>query len=298
MFIGYADSDGSRTTRKGNRRMEDSIVISRTFYENQNLYVNTFGHSVTRPLHKFGPAVRPYFLIHFILEGKGKFMAGNISYELGAGQGFLIAPDHPTTYIADEKEPWTYVWIGFSGAQAEELVSSIGLSMEQPVFSGGNAAELKEIVFAMLRHNSCGVQDSLFVTGQLYHFLSCIAASNKDILPKTDESDYVNQAVTYIQNHITEPVQVEEIARYVGLNRSYLSTLFRKKTGYSPIQYIQNARITKAKHLLESSRIPVSAIAFSCGYQKPESLIRLFRQRYGVSPAVYRKQIREQKGGM
>ena len=47
------------------------------------------------------------------------------------------------------------------------------------------------------------------------------------------------------QNHYSEPLQIEDIARYIGLNRSYLSTLFKEHTGQSPLKYLQTFRLTK-----------------------------------------------------
>ena len=59
-----------------------------------------------------------------------------------AGYGFLITPDELAFYQADEKEPWTYVWVGFSGTQAAEYVGNIGLSVRQPAFKSDASEEL------------------------------------------------------------------------------------------------------------------------------------------------------------
>ena len=67
---------------------------------------DTCGYSTTAPLHSFGPAVRPHYLIHFILNGKGIFQKGDKTYHLETGQGFFIEPDELTFYQADAKEPW------------------------------------------------------------------------------------------------------------------------------------------------------------------------------------------------
>ncbi len=99
-----------------------------------SLYVNCCGLSQTEGLHSFGPALKPHYLVHYILSGKGRFSIGGKEYPLEAGYGFLITPDELAFYQADESDPWTYVWVGFSGTQAAEYVSNIGLSVRQPVF--------------------------------------------------------------------------------------------------------------------------------------------------------------------
>ena len=63
------------------------------------------GQEDCAPSHKFGPAVRKYVLIHFVLKGKGTFCRGEAEYSVTAGQAFIIFPSEITTYFADEKEP-------------------------------------------------------------------------------------------------------------------------------------------------------------------------------------------------
>lgn len=274
--------------------MENSLSINIQASEQKQLHVNAFGHSVTMPGHKYGPAVRPYYLIHYILDGKGEFIVNGTHYQLSAGKGFLIEPDYQTIYMADLGDPWTYIWVGFSGAEAKEMVSALGLSQEQPIFKSDERETLKNCIMGMIEHNHGNAADTFYCLSMLYLFLSTIAASGREEASSRDGNIYVSQAIAYIRNHISEPLQADAVARYVGLNRSYLSTLFKQHTGLSPLKYIQKFRLTKAQHLLESSQLSVSAIAYSCGYQQPESLIKLFRQQYGMSPSAYRKMTRAQ----
>lgn len=271
--------------------MENSITIDLPIYNEQDLCLNAFGHSVTEPCHRYGPAVRSYYLIHFILEGKGEFLVNNMKYTLKKGQGFLIEPDYQTTYTADAESPWTYIWVGFSGKSAKGIVDSLGLTQDNPVFSCDAGEKLKKYVMEMIRHNHLNPADTYWALGMFYLFIGTIAGTQKNQAASMDGNTYVKHAISYIQNHISEPLLVEEIAAYVGLNRSYLSVLFKEHTGMTPIKYIQTCRITKARHLLESSRLSVESIAYSCGYQKPESLMKVFRKTYGVSPTTYRKRV-------
>lgn len=280
----------------GDTHMENSITFdfpSEAQDMSLNLSLNSFGHSVTEPGHQYGPAVRSYYLIHYILEGEGDFHVHDVHYHLKKGQGFLIEPDYQTTYISDSKHPWAYIWIGFSGRIAGAIVDSLGLSQDNPIFTCGEGEQLKKYVLEIIRHNHSTPSDTYRAMGMFFLFISTIACSQRDQLPSADGNTYVRHALSFIHRHISEPIRVEDIADYVGLNRSYMSTLFKTHTGMPPIQYIQNCRITKARHLLESSRLSVESIACSCGYQKAESLIKVFRRTYGCSPNAYRKQVIE-----
>lgn len=273
--------------------MENKIVMEFPMESNADLYLNAFGHSITEPLHKAGPAVKSFYLIHFVLEGEGDFYINHAHYKVRAGQGFLIEPDYPATYISSEQHPWTYVWLGFSGREAKNILRNIGLSQENPIFTCEKGDRLKKYVFDMLKHNSSGQADSYRLLGMLYLFLSVVAEAQKDKLEAPSGNVYVNHAISYIQNHYSLPVTIEEISDYVGINRSYLSSLFVKYTGMSPIKYLQNFRMTKAQHMLTITDLSVESIALSCGYQSAEAFHKIFRKYTGTSPKVYRNQKRK-----
>lgn len=261
-----------------------------------SLYVNCCGLSRTEPMHSFGPALKPHYLIHYILSGRGKFAIGGDEYPLEAGCGFLITPDELAFYQADEKDPWTYVWVGFSGTLAAEYVSNIGLSVQQPVFRSDASEELYRIVKDMMDHNTFDLSHDLRRNGQLGVFLSVIAEGSR--VEKEGESGkaniYVRKAVSFIQSNYCNPIKVTDVADYVCINRSYLYTLFQNSMGMSPQRFLTTFRITKAAELLQTTSLPIESIALSCGYQDPLVFTKAFRQMKQMSPSAFRKEM--QKG--
>lgn len=258
-----------------------------------SLYVNCCGCSQTEPLHSFGPALKPHYMIHYILSGRGKLVTGDKEYPLEAGCGFLITPKELVFYQADETDPWTYVWVGFSGQSAASYVQSIGLTMAHPIFRSENTEELYEAVKDMMEHNTYGVSNDLRRNGQLSIFLSHIAKS----MPVADKSEtdkaniYVKKAVEFIQGNYCNPIKVTDIADYVCINRSYLYTLFRNSMDLSPQEFLMTYRITKAAELLQLTGLSIESIALSCGYQDPIVFTKAFRQIKELSPSAFRKKM-------
>ena len=262
-----------------------------------SLYVNCCGCSKTEPLHSFGPAWKPHYLIHYILNGKGKFMIGGKTYPLEAGYGFLIMPEELAFYQSDEGDPWTYVWVGFSGTKAQEYIKAIGLSVEYPVFVSERSGELYQAVKDMMEHNTYGISNELRRTGQLSIFLSVIEEGGA-VLERNqgDWADtYVSKAVEFIQGNYCNPIKVTDVADYVCINRSYLYTLFQNALGMSPQQFLMTFRITKAAELLQHTSLSIESIAISCGYQDPLVFTKAFRQMKKMPPSVYRREMK--KGG-
>lgn len=276
--------------------MEKAYKLEFAGEKNGSLFVNCCGLSRTEPLHSFGPAIKPHYLIHFILSGRGKFSMGGKEYPLGQGCGFMILPEELAFYQADEKDPWTYVWVGFSGSMAKDVVKAMGLSMTNPVFKSEREEELYQAVKDMMEHNTFGIANDLRRNGQLNLFLSTIAeGAPMEEKGEIDRADnYVRRAVEFIQGNYCNPIKITDVADYVCINRSYLYTLFHNATGMSPQQFLTTFRITKATELLQLTSLPIESIALSCGYTDPLVFTKSFKQMKEMSPSAYRKEM--QKG--
>ncbi len=271
--------------------MDDFVLLHPRENRFSDLHLCFCGYEECVPLHSFGPAVRPNYIIHCILEGEGVFQAKNRSWHLGPGDGFLIEPKVQTFYQADVKKPWKYVWIGFEGRIVDGLLREMGLGGESLTFHTHEPMQLRDIVFQMLQHYQFSAKNELMLESRLYQFFAVLMG---DFYKKSNEqagSDnrYVFGAIEYIRNNYSEHVTVADLARFVGIHRSYLSTLFKKETGVSPQQYLANFRLTMAAEMLSSTRYPIETVALSCGYQDPLVFSKAFKQKYNITPVKYRQ---------
>ena len=274
--------------------MEDSYVLHYPDHRFHDLYLCLCGYSKCAPLHSFGPAVRPHYVLHYIMEGKGRYYAGGTRFDLQAGQGFLIEPDVQTFYQADEKDPWTYLWIGFHGSSAKTYLREIGLNSSQLTYRCRHAEELKQTVISMLKNNTSGTTNQFLLESLLYSFFS-ILARDMEIMPQSrpgGDNVYIRRAMEYIHNNYSSPIRVADIASYVCIDRSYLYTLFRRDLGVSPQDYLKNYRLSCAAELLTITELPVSGVALSCGYLDPLVFSKAFKHRMGLAPSAYRRKNR------
>ncbi len=256
------------------------------------LYANNCGCSQTQPLHSFGPAAKPHYVIHYILSGRGIFRFRDKEYRLEAGYGFLIQPEELAFYQADREDPWCYLWVGFAGSRAEEYLNSMGLNSRHPIFTCDRSEELYAVIKDMMEHNTFGAANDLRRNGQLGVFLSIIAESAGVVTGDEEDkgNQYVKKAVSFIQSNYCNPIKVTDVAEYVCINRSYLYTLFQNYLGMSPQQFLTIYRLTRAKELLESTDYSIESIALSCGYSDAMVFTKAFRGLKGMSPSRYRKE--------
>lgn len=103
--------------------------------------------------------------------------------------------------------------------------------------------------------------------------------------------DRVSKACEHIARHLTEPIYVGELAAMTGLGKSAFSRLFKRGTGRTLPQYMNELRIARACSLLAESDLTVSQIAVECGFVSPAHFQRQFREQQHCAPLVYRSRV-------
>lgn len=99
----------------------------------------------------------------------------------------------------------------------------------------------------------------------------------------------LNQVFQFIERHYQQSITLCQVARAVGYSPAYLTDWVRRETGKTVNNWIIERRLVEACRLLLKTEQTVNQIAESMGYQNPGYFFRQFRQRYGMSPQVWRK---------
>jgi len=241
--------------------------------------------------HSYGPAVRDYFLIHYIHRGKGVFKVDGKKFELKRGEGFVIWPHLLSYYQADENNPWQYSWIGFTGLKAEDYLKEAGITKARPFFRTQNSEKTSAIFNEMTETGNLKKSKEIKLMGLLYLFFSELI-ENSDQQHKNNKNlkqEYLKKAVNYIDRNYSRPdLKISDIASYLNLNRSYLWQLFSELLDKSPQQYLIEFRIEKAALLLENYDLKVRSAALSVGYEDPFNFSKIFKKVMGETPSHYK----------
>ncbi|RCX19621.1 regulatory helix-turn-helix AraC family protein [Fontibacillus phaseoli] len=216
-----------------------------------DLHITQYGMEQCASLHDYGPSVRDYFLIHYVLEGQGTFETGNHIYHLEKGQAFLIFPGVVTYYQADADHPWKYGWVGFQGIQAESYLSQAGLSIESPILNRCDPHKIERHILQIHESRKVSYGRDLKMTSLLYSLFSHMAEVNpgnpselqKDYHQRQDI--YVQKVIDFIGTNYSNKISISQIANFVGLDRSYLCAVFRTRMGSSIQEYLIRFRINK-----------------------------------------------------
>ncbi len=157
---------------------------------------------------------------------------------------------------------------------------------------------LNDIFTAMTDESGAG---RLLVIGALYRFFGHVLQSGYyDSHPEKSRATrrkvmQLKRALTYMEEHFSEPVTLEQIAAQAEMSPRYFCRFFQELTHRSPIEYLNYYRVERAGDRLLHSAFSVTEIAYSCGFNDLSYFIRVFKKQKGVTPKKYEEAQRSEQ---
>lgn len=238
--------------------------------------------------------------LSIVCGGSGRLVYNSEETALTPGMVVYSSPGNEIHFLSSRQDPlhfysvmFHYALICWEGWNSPSLLAeNDGHKLPLPSFSALRHANAATVI---LRHmhtswNSKKVGYEWKVNLAFKNLLSEVLS--QQIRSKGDEEAalaLVNKVIAYINERYPEKLDRKAMADYVSLSHSYLSLLFKKYTGWSPVQYLIKIRMDKAKELLRDSRKSIGEIAVEVGYADPLYFSRVFAQHTGLAPKAYRK---------
>ncbi len=252
------------------------------------------------------------FELSYIMNGEGVYHFADGECKISQGDLFVIGSNqvHCITQV-DESSPIMLlnvqfeprmIWSPGSGTIGEEYLELFNGKYEK--------LDRQSEYYASIADKMLKIQTEAYAKKAGYHIMIksylaeifALLMRNYGEVCKSDKAKInvdrlmcMDRAVTYINEHLSEPLTLEGIARVSGLSRTYFSSVFTALNGLKPWDYITIKRIEKSKAVLSESDIPIIDVALKCGYENISNFNRMFRRIVGISPSEYRKQKRLKK---
>jgi AraC-like DNA-binding protein len=243
------------------------------------------GHYRKRP-HGAGQAIFIY-----CVHGRGWCDLDGSRHEAGPGDLLVVPWNTPHAYGADESDPWTIYWFHAQGDLVPAFLGELGASLQHPVVHPGGEAQLLPLFEDVLEAVEQGYAPSnlLYAAHALGHLLAMMVRECRDSRHRSGPRQNVARTITYMKQHLKAPLQLDTLAAIAGLGRSQYSALFKRQTGYAPIDFYIRLRMHRACQLLDTTDLGIKSIASELGYEDPLYFSRLFRTVNEMSPMEYRK---------
>lgn len=259
--------------------------------ETISLSVTYSGHEKCCSGQKWGKGIRQQYILHLVVSGKGTYITPEGSFELSTGDMFLIRPYTEIEYYADENDPWEYLWVNFTGTDAETLLKRTDFTAANPVIHGCDG-EIKSSMADIIANAGTTRHEAAGLTGRLYILLSLLMKNShrKSTHSQREQEKrrIIKAAKDFVATNYPLPVSVEDIADAAGVSRTTLFRIFKSELNTTPVDYLTAYRIAQAKSLLLETDLSVTAVARSAGYEDNLYFSRVFRKIAGTTPTEYR----------
>ena len=251
--------------------------------------------TVENPLQKYvlswrKKKVRQDFQMVYISEGKGIFQStqsGLIS--INAGDALLLFPGEWNRYRPDPEVGWTEYWMRFNGEYASKLMSELlpsSLRSSRPIRRIGHNEALLQLLSTLTRTVRTNA-NPLVTAAQGIQVLAHLMAPTQR--PRSRYSEQIELGLCHISKHAEQSIDLEALARKLGLSYSVFYRQFHKATKMSPTNYHLMVRLSKAKELLCETTLRIWEIGKRVGFECPYYFGRIFKAKTGMTPGEYRQ---------
>jgi len=235
-----------------------------------------------------------HILIHCV-AGKGVVIIDEEVIYIEANQYVVIPAGKSHLYHADATNPWTIYWMHFSGTQSNLIVDQL----IDKVFSSQNIVSFDGVLiecfnrFCKLLSKGYSREILDYISLNLSHFFSGYLYPSLFDEGDLQDDDVVEKAINFLKSKLNSKIILADIADHVNLSVSHFSKLFKSRTGYTPIEYLNHLKVQRACYLLQFSDKRISVISYELGVDDQYYFSRLFKDHMGVSPSTYRSNLIE-----
>jgi len=261
---------------------------------------------ITKPHEALSLHSHDYYQIYYLKSGRLIHHFENVSAELKARDVFIIPPNLPH-YVEKASKEVCFYSISFMPGYITDIVKANKLvadfihcitDLSSEGIEPSLTLRLDDVALADILVQKIMQEFSSDITGKdqlikssLSLLISIFArAYLEDRCEKVrfvSEREAIMHCIGYINNHLSEPVTLQEMAQRTAMSKSSFCENFRKITGETFHRYLNRKRIEAAADLIKSGT-PVFRAAMDMGYDDLSTFYRNFKKHFGVSPSEYK----------
>ena len=234
------------------------------------------------------------YLLVYCTKGSGIVQILGEQVPISDDQFFIIPRKEEFKFYSVLNVNTRFLVVRFNGRNARQMGKEFSL-IRNLIPSVNNMVANREMLFDEIFNNLAkGFHDENFeyINFCFGHLLATFIYANKTSDDIADESSpVVRRAISFLCKSLDVKLTLSQLATEVGYSPTYLSTLFKKETNYSPISYFSHLKIVKACEFLDYTNMKVKEISFHLGYSDPYYFTKDFTKKMGLSPRNYRNRV-------
>ena len=239
-----------------------------------------------------------YFEIKLILSGDGTVVINGEKHTFKKGSLYLIMPANIHAFTPRNVVELYNVTLRESIIFDESIIHK--LSGFSELFFQLNDEEFEQVyyILELLKHeNNCEQEYKDQIIKNLLEclLLTLIRKSSDNYISADNYSTVMQIAISYLKMHFRDDITLQGVASLLGFSSGYFSTLFRKNIGSTFVQFLNDLRLEYSKNLLSYDKFAINEICVMSGFKSYSNFLKAFKNKYGVLPKEYRKNIKRGK---
>lgn len=238
--------------------------------------------------------------ISCVLSGEGFFYTEDTEIPVSAGDVHIISKGARHTIRSAVGSELRFAFLGFDFNEdlpAETVSDLPSLFSQNPRVACQDDGKIRQLFNLLITENYNESKGSALACESLMNYIliltdrlfSGIKPSRFPSAREGAKKDPLYNIIRYIDESTPSFPTVGEICNYFNYSESYVSHLFKQKTGTSVRGYILDRKLQYSQGLLREGKLSVSEIAHSLGYASVQSFCKSFRSRLGCTPGEYKK---------
>lgn len=226
------------------------------------------------------------YQIIYIFKGAGYYKLNDKWTTLSAGNIVLFRPFEPQVYSYYAKDGSEIYWIHFTGNECETILKKYQIGNCYI----GESLSLKLLIQEIILELQ--LKKPLFediIISNFYKILALIHRTFQLQFSPFENNFSIDRLVMQLHQNYMKSWNITSMAQYCNLSEDYFSHVFKKRMGISPIHFLNNLRIEKAKELLFTNSMSISTIASLVGFEDPLYFSRVFKKATGVPPKKFQQ---------
>ncbi len=248
-------------------------------------------HSVCTQDWKHLNFIPAYNKFYYICEGEGWIQIEGKLYQPKSGQLFFAPAGVNQSFSVTNGPPFTMYWCHFtSNIRFSQLFRSIGIP---PIITVGNSSRLlgyfEELI---INRGHVGLTSSIKIQAALLEMMAFYIDEGwkeTKINIKLSSVNKLVHTIKYIDENLDKELTIQELSQMAHFHPNYFIRYFKTHFGVSPMRYIYDRRMEKAKELLVYSSFSVTEVAYMTGFQDGSYFSTSFKKHVGMSPSDYRQ---------
>jgi len=268
------------------RTAEKHPLLRGLLVTDAGVFPRAIDHRVSRP--KGAPTT----LLIFCTAGSGWARIEGRRFDIAPGMLAWLPPKRAHEYGTTENAPWTIEWAHFTGDETDAWRELLQLPPEGGVVTVGPSIATDFQLGAVWKFLELGysLANLVAASASLRTTLSALSqhrAHEHDAARSADER--VAASIRWMQSHLAQSIRLEELAELAAVSIPHYCTLFKRQTGFAPIDWLIRLRIQRACQLLDTTSENVATIGARVGFSDPYYFTRCFRRIMGQPPREYRQ---------